>query len=498
MVKHRIASQILLLPLLLLGCGEVAFNLAEDAGTSFSEQVRGEALLFVGTDPSSLATDLYLVTAASSSVDSPSLTTAESYELEQLTDTENPDEALELGSYQLFSLEQPHPIPDRSGDRFALITQSVDEQSGNSINHPAVYDLTTRSLQQGPAIQGLHSIHFSDQGASLALSARSEEGGETLLMLPADELDATPVLLQLEADESNYSYEFAGPIPASDDILALRINEDEAKSQVLRVDSLSGEAEVLSGALEGLLDQASLSADGQLLAVTVHHPENNYRAVAVIDKYAQIHTITENLSSNCYWPVWAPIHEKLGQRLSFVCQDAISGRPDIGMWSAEILKGLDDEVGDAAALDYAADLLTTVSQPAIFEGTMDGLVVRSSPQWSPNGNSLVFGVSTHEEALAGTGMSLLVLPLSGTAYPIYSGSGTSVDWAHFSQASDDQSLLLWERSATGLESTRRGPESQPIRMLTIDQPEPQPIFVRLDQDLLVSYPMFLGGNSLFY
>jgi hypothetical protein len=195
--------------------------------------------------------------------------------------------------------------------------------------------------------------------------------------------------------------------------------------------------------------------------------------------------------------------DKLSYQLTFVCQNPLSSRPDIGLWSSSTLPNLeaasDTSESDPDSSDsYDAALLTAVSQPSIFEGTMDGLVVRSRPQWDPLGEVLIFGVSTHDEAMSGSGMTLLVLPIGGTAYSIYSGGGTSVDWVHFSADAEDQSLLLWERSETGLEDTAASVGGQPIRVVGIAEPDPAPTYVSLGQDLLVSYPMFLGENTHFY
>jgi hypothetical protein len=495
-----------LLPVGLWGCSSSDLAGAESAPTSFSEQAIGESLLFVGTDPGALNTDLYLVGAASSRSDTPSIASAESFELERLTDTGREGSELLLPGDQLFTDHQPHPVPDLQGNRIAMVAVQSNPEELIAVGRVGVFDLTGRDQRVGPEVSGLQGVHFTAEGASLVLERRGEYGLFELLIVPVEDLDADPVAVYLgdEGGEGGFSHEFAGVIFGSDDFLVLSSNESSSTSRVLRVDTLSGVGEVISGGLNGLITEPSLSRDGTMLAATLTQPGDDKRAVVVVDAQGEAHRITDVFESDCYWPSWSPtMDDKFSYQLTFVCQNPLSSRPDIGLWSSSSLANLDAGSDDGESSlepseSYGSALLTAVSQPSIFEGTMDGLVVRSRPQWDPLGEALIFGVSTHDEAMSGSGMTLLVLPIGGTAYSIYSGDGTSVDWAHFSADAEDQSLLLWERSETGLEDTVAPVGGQPIRVVGIGAPDPAPTYVSLGQDLLVSYPMFLGENTHFY
>ncbi len=495
-----------LLPVGLWGCSSADLAGAEMAPTSFSEQAIGESLLFVGTDPITLSTDLYLVGASSSQSDTPSIASAESYSLERLTDTGHEDSELLLPGEQLFTDHQPHPVPDLQGNRIAMVVVQSNIEGPVAAGRVGVFDLTGREQRVGPEISGLRGVHFTAEGTSLVLERSGEYGLLELLIVPVDDLDADPIAAYLgdEGSEGGFSHEFAGVIFGSDDFLVVSSNEASGTSTVLRVDALSGVGTVISGELHGLLTEPSLSRDGTMLAVTLTQVDDDKRAVVVIDDEGTAHHVTDVFEFDCYWPSWSPtMDDKLSYQLTFVCQNPLSSRPDIGLWSSSTLPNLeaasDTSESDPDSSDsYDAALLTAVSQPSIFEGTMDGLVVRSRPQWDPLGEVLIFGVSTHDEAMSGSGMTLLVLPIGGTAYSIYSGGGTSVDWVHFSADAEDQSLLLWERSETGLEDTAASVGGQPIRVVGIAEPDPAPTYVSLGQDLLVSYPMFLGENTHFY
>jgi len=503
MKSIHLLALLLLLPAALWGCSESM--LASDAAApEFGIETHGEALLFVGTDPTTLSTDLYLVRAASLQSENPSIATADSYELERLTDTagEQGGELLVAGD-RLFSEDMPHPVPDRDGNRVALLVTDTSEPDDEAMGRVAIIDLVTRETTVSADIPGLHGARFTDEGEWLVLDQYISEGRRLLLLLPADDLEAD--LIGVDVAESEYTHEFAGLIADSNDFLVLAVHEGIGASRVYRVTAETGISTLLSEQLDGLLHEPTLSPDGSLLAVTLNQTDADKRSIVVISADGAATPVTDALDADCYWPAWSPTATaKQGYKLTFVCQNITSNRPDIGLWWSNTPdpdappNGCCGE-GTGTDADAGADLITNVSQPAIFEGTMDDLVIRSRPQWDPLGESLVFGVSTVAEADAGEGMTLLVLPIGGTAYSVYSGSGTSVDWAHFSAAASEPSLLLWERSATGLEDTdSSAANAQPIRVVDIGQPDPEPTDVRLGLDLLVSYPMFLGHNSLFY
>ncbi len=502
-------AALLLLPALLAGCSDALMG-ASDSAPSAAFEATGETLLLVGTDPATLSTDLYLVRAVSSADANPSIAGAESYELERLTDLGSEDEAglLVADGDRLFSERLPYPIPDELGSRIAMLVTDSSASPDQAAGRIAVIDLLTRTTTMSHDIVGLQGVRFTESGDWLVLEQTIEGDLNRLLLLPADDLEAD--LLEVAISEPQLSQEFAGVISGSNDFLVLARNSDAGTSSVYRVEAETGAATLLTSQVDGLLTGPTLNPDATLLAVTLTDAWADKRSVLVVDASGQPTRVTDNLDADCYWPSWSPIADtKQESQLAFVCQDLVSSRPDIGIWSSTSLSSSesldggenDDCVGPGPCVpaDFGADLLTDVSQPAIFEGTMDGLVVRSRPQWDPLGESVIFGISTAAEAYAGEGMTLLVLPLGGTAYPIYSGAGTSADWAHFSAGTDGRTLLLWERSETGLDDTDNASlNAQPIRVVNIEQANPEPTYVSLGRDLLVSYPMFLGQNTMFY
>ena len=116
----------------------------------------------------------------------------------------------------------------------------------------------------------------------------------------------------------------------------------------------------------------------------------------------------------------------------------------------------------------------------------------------------MFGASTEEQALAGEGMTILTFPLEDglpldrqepLAYPVYPSGSGAADWLHFSAGSAEPILMLWDRDETGLEDSDGG---HPIKVVSVAEDGGLPRPIALGQDLRVSFPVFLGRNTLFY
>ncbi len=457
---------------------------------------RGQTVLFVATDPSNLQTDLYVAQAVGSGGEfeegGPDVGEAVGFEVTRITDLGIGLESSPLSSESdsLFSDQHPFPVPDRDGARVAIMASLRDESTGYTTGgRVAVLDLTTFQTEVGEDIEGLVGVRWTWAGGAMLLE-RQITGDEARSEVLVQMANASPVRAGPESSTS--TYELAGLERSTDRFLLHERDLEAGTTDVWLVDAISGDSELLTGGVEDRVDQPILDASGRWLAVTAARPETALRSVAVIDLSAgpdaPATELTDGEANDCFWPTWSPgLAEDDPSRLAFVCRSAATERPDLLMW-------------DPASPDDGAITLTGGPQPFIFAGTMDGLVVRSEPQWDPLGTFLVFGASTQDDALDGSGMTLLVLPVESDegdpiAFPIWSGDEGSAGSAHFSAASDTGALLLWDRTETGLEDSSG---RHPIHIVFTDEALQTSRPVEIGQDLLVSYPLFLGSNTMLY
>ena len=197
--------------------------------------------------------------------------------------------------------------------------------------------------------------------------------------------------------------------------------------------------------------------------------------------------LTTELGADCQQPAWNPA--PLGShQLVYVCEDLSTGRPDIYLW-----QGDEPPQGSSPSMDS----LTGGAQPSVPEGSMDGLVLRSRLRWDPTGSVLLFGASSASDAAIDAPMSLLVLdPAERRAVPVYDGDNGVADLVHFAAASSDPVLLVWDISTLGTEDSVG---RHPIQLVAADPLGPRTVRgVDLGRDLIVEYPLFLGGNTLLY
>lgn len=487
----------LALALGLAGCADNATRLA---GGLFdgdeNEAQRGQTILFVATDPTNLQTDLYVAQAVSVADDfdgdGPDVAEATDFDVTRITDLAIGRQAspLEAESDTLFGDAHPFPVPDRNGGRVAILATTRDDLSGESVGgRVAVLDLTTGQSDVGDDIDGLEAVQWTWAGGALLLERRvADEAGRTEVLVEVP--FAGPERVGPDSPSSTWSV--AGLEQGTDRFLLHERDLDAGTTDVWRVDAFDGTSELLTGGVPDRVDQPTLDPSGRFLAVTVAHPETEVRSVAVLDLStgpdAAAQPLTDGATADCFWPTWSHgLSEDDSPRLAFVCKSVATERPDLLLW-------------DPSTSSAPAEALTAGPQPFIFDGTMDGLVIRSEPQWDPQGTFVVFGASTREDALDGSGMTLLVLPVAPdegepVAYPIWNGDEGSAGSAHFSAASDGGSLLLWDRSETGLEDSAG---RHPIQIVFTDEPLQSSRPVQLGQDLLVSYPLFLGSNTMLY
>ncbi len=497
-MKHLLPP-LLFLPLA-LGLAGCADNGMRGTGGLFDDLAdasqRGQAILFVATDPTNLQTDLYVAQAVASTEDfedeGPDVAEADGFDVTRITDLGigRASSPLESKTDTLFSDAHPFPVPDREGERVAILATTRDEFSGEVIGgRVAVLDLTTFLSEVGEDVDGLEAVHWTWAGGALLLERRvADETGRTevLVEVPFD----GPT--RIGPDNPSSTYSVAGFEAGSDRFLLHERDLDVGSTDVWLVDALDGSHELLTGGVADRVDQPSLDPTGQFLAVTVAHPESGVRSIAVLDLStgpdAIAQELTDGITADCFWPTWSHgLVEGDSPQLAFVCKSAATERPDLLLW-------------DPSMASAPAQALTAGPQPFIFDGTMDGLVVRSEPQWDPLGTFVVFGASTSEDALDGSGMTLLVLPVAPeegdpVAFPIWSGDEGSAGSAHFSAASDGGNLLLWDRSESGLEDSVG---RHPIQIVFTDEPLQSSRPVQLGQDLLVSHPLFLGSNTMLY
>lgn len=470
--------------LALPGCADMAALEAGGGATATQLQERGQTVLFVGADPITLETDLFLARALGEEGEPPpSLLQAAAVEV-------SPLQIAALGASQglfpdegggLFSDALPYAVPDRDGARVGLITSGSAEDAERAPGRAAVLDIETRALTTTEDLPGLADLRFSSLGRFVFLSEHDAEGEPSTFQLrPADNLAVEWVAgSDIPGLPDTGVTQFAGSIAGTDEFLVLA-RPDGGNADVFRVDPDALTATNLSGSVDGNATAPSLAPSGDYLAVTVSRESDAIRQVVVIDLVEDTsEVVSDPNEADCSWPVWAPAASG-SDRLAYVCQSLATQRPDLALWPPDL---------QTSANGY----LTDRAQPAIVGGSMDGQVVRSRPQWDPTGSFLVFGASSSDD---GDGeLTLLILPLGSSVFPIYQAPQGSVGWVHFSALGDGSELMVWDRGTTGLQSSNG---LHPIQVVTTDAPNPAPHGVDLGQDLLVTYPLFLGQNTMLY
>jgi len=473
-----------LLAVLGLGCADAALTAGafgdddDDGG-----RVAGQTILFVGTDPTTLRQDLYVARAVGADEDVlEDFASADSFEVEALTSFEvrGDNSPVEDDGESLGSDEAPFPVPDRFGQRIAMLV-SGEDGDGLSIGRLALFDVGTRLVEVGPEVPGLSSVRFSWMGDWLVLDVPNESG-RTVNILPADDLSADLVDVGAAIGMPGAALELAELERDGNALLLVARSSDG--TAVVRYDPDAAEATALHTEADGL-GQATRSAGGRWLAWVTTGADDGVRRIWLMDLDAAEPTpqpLIAGEGRDCTWPTWTPQSVE-GDRLAFVCSSLETSRPDIGVWEPD---------GEGNGVDA---LLTATGQPALPGGSMDDQRVRSRPQWDPTGSRLVFGASTEEAFLDGEGMSLLVLPLDGLVYSVFDGGAGSVGWAHFSSATDSGDLLLWDRRHSGLQDSGG---AYPIRVVSTTAAGGATVAVSLGRDLLVSHPMYLGHNAMLY
>ncbi len=453
-------------------------------GEDAALQERGQTVLFVGTDPVSLETDLFLAKAlAEEGEPPPGLLEAEGFEIDALGIVALGRAAgLFAEGGDLFSNALPYAVPDRDGSRIGLVTTptSADDLS-EPIGRAGVFDIDTGLFLTTDDLPGLASLHFSANGGFVYLATEDAEGQPlSFSILPSDALDDRPVeSAEVTGLPADAQVQLAATVRDSDDFLVVARAEG-GNAGVYRVDPVLAEATLLTDPEAGNVTSPALSPSGDRLAATVSTYDNTVRSLVIFDLANRTsETVSDPDSADCSWPVWAPA-EAGEDRLAYVCQSLANERPDIALWPPDEQTSLNGYLTDRA-------------QPAIVGGSMDGQIVRSRPQWDPAGEFLVFGASAADEFDGD--LTLLVLPLGSSVYPIYQAPQGSVGWAHFSALAGSNELLVWDRGTTGLQGSNG---QHPIRVVATDSPNPSPRGVDLGQDLLVSYPLFLGLNTMLY
>ncbi len=478
----------------LTGCS-VALE-ATNGGDFAVDPVRGQTVLFVGTDATTLRTNIYQVQAVSTddfATDeerNAAVLVAESFEVTVLTDFEAETDPLVDDGATLLPSQAPFAVPDYLGNRVAVVATGVDFETEIPYGRAAVIDLATRAQRIAPEIPGLAGVRFTWMGSYLLLESRDAATGAASVAT-LDLLDSLSQPLPVELPGVS-SLAVTGVVPGSDAFLAVA-QDVYGGSQVVSVDPLTGESEPLVAPSEGGLGQVTISPDGLSIAATHSAPDTGRRSVVVADlgvAPAEWVFMTAHLDAECHDPAWNPARVDGGDsQLAYVCEQISTGRPDLLLWEGATLP-------DGSA-PPSMDTLTEGGQPAVPGSSMDGLVLRSRLRWDPTGSVLLFGASSSEDADLDEAMSLLVLdPTEGRAIPVYDGDDGNADLAHFAAASSEPVLLVWDRSASGLEDSVG---RHAIQLVAASPSGSRTVRgVNLGRDLLVSYPMFLAGNTLLY
>jgi len=487
----RLGLALLVLGLAPVGCSSEMMGATDLASPNVPES-RGQMILFVGTDPESLTSELYLAQAVDSGDPNrledtgPDIIEAESFEIENLTASLSgsmPQVAAE--ALEVFAHGAPFPVPDRTGSLVALLAKGRTEGPSEGSARPYLLDLEQRRFTEGPLLPGLSAVHFTWAGGFLILEQYLDTESEHVVtsLVPTLALSSKPVLA---IDDPNLDVRFAGLERGSNRIL-LEVSDPEAGSfDVFLFDPDLDELRHLTEGLNAPVSDPILSPDGSQLALTLTDPDSGLRSILVFPISEGPNAgwlIGDEPGEECFWPTWQPLTaETEAPNLACVCQDEAASRPDIVRWFA--------------GMESAPSLLTSGPQPDLFEGSMNGLTLRSRPQWDPSGTLLVFGASTQKDALDGEAMTLVALPLdASSAYPIFTADEGSSGWAHFSSALTKPHLLVWDRAETGLFDSQGG---HPIQVVVVDEPGRAAHPVVLGRDLFVAYPQYLGANTMLY
>lgn len=490
----------LLLAAALSGCAYAGAELTGlDRGV---DSVLGQTIIFVGTDSTTLETNIYQVqavnladsAAAGTGTDgAPAALDADEFEVTPLSDfLVGPGSPVQEDGDGILPTYAPFALPNRLGTSVAVIATGVDVDEV-PIGRTAVLELGSRSMNLAPDVRGLVAVRFTWLGAHLIFETDDADTGPQLAFMgfPLDaETAPTPV-----AVAGAVAVEFAGLVPGTDTFLATAVQAD-GLTTVVAVDPGTAEIRVIVDGADGSFTGFALAPSGGLLSATRRAPDTGRRDIVVAawadeDPEPTSWTVmTAELDSSCFDSAWspAPLLDE-DQRLAYVCEDANTGRPDLLLWEGAAIPS------GSAPPDMA--VLTGGAQTAVPDGSMDGLVVRSRLQWDPSGRIVVFGGSSADDAFNSEAMTLLAVDIGEQrAIPVYDGDNGTADLAHFSSAAPDPVLLVWDRSSSGVEDSAG---RHAIQLVGADPSGSRAVRgVSLGQDLLVAYPLFLGGNSLFY
>ncbi len=475
-----------------------------EADTGLIEDiVSGQTLVFVGTDPITLQSDIYLVRAVADRFggDGPDLREAEDFVVEPLgalTESARNGSVVQNDGDRIFPVEAPFVVPDEEGLRVLGTSLTYDEEGTVLGGRLVLVNITPLQHAVSPMIDGLQSARFTWSGDWLVLQLQDPiTGVRSIEVVPADEVEDPAARIAIgPADEGDV--EFAEPIRDTNAFLARVVDPVTARADILRIDPDDGSETLLTAGTELSVAAPRVSADGNLLTATlqVEAEEDGAlrRQVAVFDLRAGGPPVfvAGDESVDCGRPAWSPPHGIAAQPvLAYACRRLDNGRPDLHLWQS----------GGTTAEPVT---LTANNQSEVPGGSIDGLVLRAGPLWDPAGERLVFGASTEEQALDGEGMTILAFPLSTEeplelqepqAYAVYPAGFGAADWVHFSAGSAEPILMLWDRGETGLDDSGGG---HAIEVVSVAEDGGLPRPVALGVDLRVSFPVFLGRNTLFY
>jgi hypothetical protein len=484
-------------------CADSGSMLTEADSDLIRDIVSGQTLVFVGTDPKTLRSDIYLVRAVADQLagGEPDLRDAEDFQVEPLgalTESNLNGSVVQDEADQLFPVEAPFVVPDEEGLRVLATSLAYDDEGIAQTGRLVLVNITPLTHKVSPVIEGLQSARFTWSGDYLVLQLRDPVTGlGSLSVVPADQVEDDSARFDL-GPQASLDVTFEEPIRDSNRFLARVVDPLTSRGDILQMDPETEEVTVLTAETDLSAGSPRLSPDGTLLAVTLQadatDDESLRRQIAVFDIVTGGPPVfvTGDETVDCGRPAWSPPDGITAQPvLAYACGRLDNGRPDLYLWQSE------DGAGEPIKL-------TRTTQAEVPGGSIDGLVLRAGPLWDPSGQRLVFGASTEQQALEGEGMTLLAFPLSSDlplaeqdpqAYTVYPSAFGAADWVHFSAGSATPVMMLWDRGETGLEDTRGG---HPIEVVSVEADGGLPRAVALGVDLRVSFPVFLGRNTLFY
>ncbi|MCO4771892.1 MAG: hypothetical protein KDA24_17810, partial [Deltaproteobacteria bacterium] len=359
---------LLLLALVGTGCSYAAVDVAGGANQDV-DPVRGQTIVFVGTDPITLRTNIYRVQAisqddfATDEERNAAVLFAEGFELTVLTDFEvGPEGPLVDDGDIILPSEAPFAVPDRLGNRVGVVIGGYDFANELPVGRAAVVDLATGDTTVAPDVPGLTGVRFSWLGQFLVLEHRDPLTG--LAGVSTIDLLTEPLVAQPVDVPGSASVAVAG-LERESDAMFLSSSDAYGVSRIVRFEPLTSALSDIAPSIEGAIADVHVNRTGDRIAASWVDPDTARRTVVVADTTISGGSwveLTSALDADCSQPAWNPARTgDEAQQLAYVCEDSETGRPDVLLWEGSSLP--------SGAQPPSMETLTGGAQPAVPEGS---------------------------------------------------------------------------------------------------------------------------------